>query len=118
MVFFEFLQLFSLGKLYVEGPNLLAATKLWLYRRVGSQDCLIKLHFLAFFQRKNYSNFINENKTLHTRKCFATISDVSLKWNIIIERVTYELRERETRCNARTLNTGITALKNSFRHFV
>jgi len=68
------------GKLYVEGPNLLAATKLWLYRRVGSQ-------------------------TLHTRKCFATISDVSLKWNIIIERVTYELRERETRCNARTLNT-------------
>ena len=30
---------------------------------------------------------------------------MSLKWNIIIERVTYELRERETRCNARTLNT-------------
>ena len=69
------------GRLYAVGPNLLAAVKLWLYRRVGSQ-------------------------TLHTRKCFATISDISLNWNIIIERVTYELRERETRCNARTLNTG------------
>jgi len=68
------------GKLYVEGPNLLASTKLWLYRRTGSQS-------------------------LHARKCFATISDIALKWNIIIERVTYELRERETRCNARTLNT-------------
>ena len=26
------------GKLYVEGPNLLASTKLWLYRRTGSQS--------------------------------------------------------------------------------
>ena len=44
---------------------------------------------------------------INPQKCFATISDIALKWNIIIERVTYELRERETRCNARTLNTGI-----------
>ena len=59
----------------------MASTKLWLYRRTGSQ-------------------------TLHSRKCFASVSDMALKWDIIIERVTYELRERETRCNARTLNTG------------
>jgi len=68
------------GRLYAVGPNLMAAVKLWLYRRIGSSS-------------------------LHTRKCFATVTDVAIKWNIIIERVTYELRERETRCNARSLNT-------------
>ena len=81
------------GRLYAVGPNLLAAVKLWLYRRIGSSN-------------------------LHTRKCFATVTDIAIKWNIIIERVTYELRERETRCNARTLNTSKKAFSfiNSY-HF-
>ena len=33
------------GKLYVEGPNLLASTKLWLYRRTGSQSLHARKEF-------------------------------------------------------------------------